>query len=293
MAQVVAVLGKGVVDPSEPLLNADDLGVLRGDGVFETANVRAGEPWLLEEHLDRMAGSARRLEIVLPDAESLRNLASEACAEFGADAEGALRLICTRGPEAGGPPTVYATVNPVAESTKLARRDGVRLAGLSIGYAADARPNAPWLLGGAKCLSYATTMSVQRHAVASGADDALWISEDGYALEGPTSTLVWLEGDVLCTVPVDTGILFGTTAAYLLDHAHTLGLTVKKARVRPAELADVDGVWMTSSVRGVAEVHTLDMRQAPAACADQSAITVPSSPMTAKLQALAGFSVPS
>src|SRR5690606_2953038 len=34
--RVVAVLGRGVVPADTPILRADDLGVLRGDGVFET-----------------------------------------------------------------------------------------------------------------------------------------------------------------------------------------------------------------------------------------------------------------
>src|ERR1700677_1233095 len=55
--QAVAVLvrldpsGPVVVDPRAPYLRADDLGVLRGDGVFERFLVRAGQPRHLEDHL--------------------------------------------------------------------------------------------------------------------------------------------------------------------------------------------------------------------------------------------------
>src|SRR5436190_348674 len=49
--RVVAVAGRGVISAATPLLRADDLGVLRGDGIFETAHVRDGRPWLLDEHL--------------------------------------------------------------------------------------------------------------------------------------------------------------------------------------------------------------------------------------------------
>ena len=49
----------GVVPADTPILRADDLGALRGDGIFETMHVRDGQAWLLDEHLDRMAALGR------------------------------------------------------------------------------------------------------------------------------------------------------------------------------------------------------------------------------------------
>ena len=57
--RVVALLGVGVVPADTPILRADDLGALRGDGIFETMHVRDGRAWLLDEHLDRMAALGR------------------------------------------------------------------------------------------------------------------------------------------------------------------------------------------------------------------------------------------
>ena len=257
--RVVAVLGRGVVPADTPVLRADDLGVLRGDGIFETLHVRAGKPWLLPEHLARMASSAARLELDLPDAAALTDLATTACAAWSSHSEGALRLVCTRGPEQGGPATVFATVAPVPAHMRAARRNGVDAVTATLGVAAHARQDAPWLLGGAKSLSYAVNMASQRWAGRQGADDVLWVSADGYALEAPTSTLVWLEGTRLCTVPPDAaGILPGTTARWLLEHAEALGCTAAERMVRPEELGATDGVWFTSSVRGCVPVRRLD-----------------------------------
>ncbi|HZE41942.1 MAG TPA: aminotransferase class IV [Stackebrandtia sp.] len=280
MAEVVAILGQGVVDAAAPILHADDLGAVRGDGCFETINVRAGQPWQLEPHLARMVRSADKLDVDFPDLADIRELCAAALAAFGAEREGALRLICTRGLESGSAPTFYATLNPVADAVIAKRRDGLRLTALSLGYPVDERGKSPWLLGGAKTLSYAVTMSAQRYATSNGYDDALWTSSDGYAFEGPTSTLLWLEGDTLYTVPADTGILAGTTSAYLLDNAPQLGLRPAEARVRVDDLPSKDGVWMASSVRGIAPVIKLDEA------------TLKESARTADLQRLAGFEVP-
>ncbi|MCO1653936.1 aminotransferase class IV [Pseudonocardia humida] len=260
---LLAVLGPDlvptVVPADTPILRADDLGAVRGDGVFETANVRGGRPWLLDAHLDRMARSAAALDLALPAREALVALADTACRAWPAADEGALRIVCTRGPESGGPPTVYATLNPITDHQRAKRRSGVAVRTLPLGIPVAVRTAEPALLAGAKTLSYAVNMACQRWATAHGADDVLWVSADGYALEAPTSSLVWLRDGVLCTVPpAETGILAGTTAAHLLSRAGELGWTAREQLVRPAELADAQGVWLTSSARGPVEVRSLD-----------------------------------
>lgn len=256
--RVVAVPGRGVIPPTTPLLRADDLGVLRGDGVFETMHVRSGRPWLLDEHLDRMARSARRLDLDLPDRDVLVDLAGQACRAWSADVEGALKIVVTRGPEDGGDSTCYATITALGDASRKLRRTGLKLGTLGTGYAADARSSAPWLLGGAKTLSYAMNMACLRWAADNGLDDALWVSSDGYVLEAPTSTLVWLERGTLYTVPESTGILAGTTARWLLGHVGTLGWHTGERMVHPRELERAAGVWLTSSVRGIVAVRELD-----------------------------------
>jgi 4-amino-4-deoxychorismate lyase len=256
---VVAVLGRGVVPADTPILRADDLGALRGDGIFETMHVRDGGAWQAGPHLDRLERSAARLELTLPPRADLLDLMALTMAAWPAGAEGALRLSVTRGPEGGGAPTVYTILSPVPAAVRRARRDGLAVVTASLGVAATARPGAPWLLPGAKTLSYAVNMASQRYALGRGAHDVLWVSADGYALEAPTSTLVWLDGDELCTVPAgSTGILAGTTARFLLDHAADAGLRAAERMVTLDELGRAAGVWLCSSVRGVAEVRRLD-----------------------------------
>jgi 4-amino-4-deoxychorismate lyase len=108
-------------------------------------------------------------------------------------------------------------------------------------------------------VSYAVNMASLRWAAAQGAEEVLWVSSEGYALEAPTATLVWLADETLWTVPPeDTGILAGTTARWLLNHAASVGFSAAERLVQPDELADADGVWLVSSVRGAAEVRSLD-----------------------------------
>src|SRR5581483_9809193 len=61
-----APLRAAVVPLDEPVLHADDEGVLRGRSVFETLRVYGGRPFMLDAHLARLAASAARLRLPAP-----------------------------------------------------------------------------------------------------------------------------------------------------------------------------------------------------------------------------------
>ncbi|MEV4823641.1 aminotransferase class IV [Micromonospora sp. NPDC049274] len=275
----IAVLGHGPVPATEPVVRGDDRGVLHGDGLFESMHLRQRRPWLRDEHLARLTASAAAIDLPLPPTAALTELLDAICADWPARVEGALRLVCTRGPEAGEP-TVYATLSEVPAAARRARRDGISVATLPLGVPATARAELTWLPAGIKSTSYAVNSAARRWARGNGVDDVLWVSSDGYALEGPTANVVWLTGDTLGTVPAaTTGILPGTTVAWLLAHADELGLSAAERMITPAELHAADGVWFASSVRGLTEVHTLN------------GVRRDRCPRTPDLQTLLGFPV--
>ena len=108
----VALGGRGIVDPDEPVLNADDEALLRGRAAFETTRVYAGSPFKLDEHLARLAGSAARIGLPPVDVEDCEKLARSALDAAG-EPEAVLRLYWTAGREGSGRPTVLALVSSV------------------------------------------------------------------------------------------------------------------------------------------------------------------------------------
>lgn len=251
----LAVLGRGLVDPATPAIRADDLGLQRGDGVFETLRISGGRIFTIDLHLERLARSAARLGIAAPPAEVWRSLAEEAVAASDAG-DGLVKLVCTRGPVAGGPVTAFALVQPMPPEAVRARTNGIDAVTLTLGVDAGARAAAPWLLGGAKTLSYAVNMASVREAEERGAADAIWIANGGEILEGPTSTVCWVTGGALRTPPTTTGILAGTTLAVVATLAPPLRFETVAGTVD--DLRAADEVLLVSSVRGVAGVRHLD-----------------------------------
>jgi 4-amino-4-deoxychorismate lyase len=257
---VLAVLtahGPELRDPTTPVLRADDFGVVRGESVFETARIAAGRPAFLPAHLARLARSADRLAIPLPDGWD--DLARVAVDAYGG-ADGVLRLICSKGPPQGEP-VGFALVTPIPAETIRGREQGVRAVTLTLGITAGIRAQSPWLLGGVKATSYAINMASLRHAQLEGADDVVWVSSDGEVLEAPTSTVAWVTGGLLVTPPADeVSILPGTTAHEVLGLCTELGTPYELRRGSADELATADEILMMSSVRGVAPVTELDGR---------------------------------
>ena len=151
-----------------------------------------------------------------------------------------------------------AVLSAVPAETLRQRTEGISVVSLGLGVPADFRAQAPWLLGGAKTLSYAVNMAALRHAAARGADDVVFTSLEGQILEGPTSTVVWSAGGVLHTPPPDTGILPGTTMARLFARAAAAGLPTAVTPGTVDDLHAADAVWLVSGVRAAATVHTLD-----------------------------------
>jgi len=245
-----------LVDPREPHLSVIDLGVTRGDGVFESLSVSGGVAQALDAHLDRFAVSAARLDLPAPDAEAWRAAILAVVAELAPGGQHVVKLVLTRGVEGEGRPTGWVIATPAPDHG--AARKGLHVVTLDRGYHHDVAETSPWLLVGAKTLSYAANAAILREAQRRGADDAILVSSDGYVLEGTTSSVVLRHGSVLATP--SSGMLPGTTQARVFEWAQGTGFETRSGLVTVAELATADAIWLVSSVRLAAPVRELDGR---------------------------------
>ena len=112
-------------------------------------------------------------------------------------------------------------------------------------------------------------MAALRHAERHGSGDVVFVSSDGFILEGPRSTVV------IATRTSDTvrlltrrrriPILRGTTQRALFDVAADKGYDCRYRALRPEDLSPPTGFWLVSAMTLAARVHTLDGRALPAA----------------------------
>jgi 4-amino-4-deoxychorismate lyase len=252
-----AAAGTGPPDPGSgrPALDPLDLALVRGEAVFEALRVYGGRPFRLRAHLDRLAASARAIDLPLPG--GLEGLAARAVAAAGGG-DLVLRLICTKGPEGAGRPAGFAICTDIPASFEDERARGLRLVLLTTATDPLVRAAAPWLLAGVKTISYATNMAAQRTARSRGADDAVLVGLGGELLEAPTASLWWRTGRTLCTPSLDLGILAGITRATLCELAPTLGLKVLEGVYTAEDLLAADEAFLSSSTRELMPVVEVD-----------------------------------
>lgn len=230
----VAIAGRGLVDPAEPVFRADDEALLRGGAAFETIRVYSGRPFLLADHLTRFRFSAGALALPAPDGvEELVALVLRA-----APADHVLRLYRTS-------QTVVATAAPLPDGLDELRAHGVSLKTFDVGP-----PTV--LLAGAKTTSYDVSFAARREAENAGADDALLIGA-GCVLEAATANVWWRRGDVLFTPAVRPGVLPGVTRAFVLSAE-----AAREGEFDVDDLFGADEAFLTSSIREVMPVVAVD-----------------------------------
>ncbi|MQA07800.1 MAG: aminodeoxychorismate lyase [Pseudonocardiaceae bacterium] len=256
--RVLVFLDGTVADPETAHIRVDDLGLLRGDGIFETVLAADGKLRELGRHLDRLERSAAMLDLPAPDRAAWERAIGTLLERWPSDRECAVKLVYTRGPEGTGMPTAFVLGQEIPEKVLRQRVDGIAVVTLERGFGPDVAERAPWLLLGAKSLSYAVNMAALREAERRGADDVLFTAADGSVLEGPTATVVITEGRTLRTPPANIGILPGTTQGGLFGWAERAGWSVKVEPLTVPELRAADAVLLLSSLRRVTRVHTID-----------------------------------
>ena len=271
-----------LADASQPQLMATDQGATRGDGVFESMLAVGGAVRKLQAHLDRLAGSAQALDLAIPAQAVWRAAISTGVAEHRTqhpapspdEDEVVVKLLVTRGPDGAESPTCWVQVSPVGALGRRQRETGIDVILLDRGYDSDVAERAPWLLLGAKTLSYATNMAALRYAHKQGAEDVIFTSSDGRVLEGPTSTVLLAHVETsddgagatrtvrrLITPQLDSGILPGTSQGALFAAAKAAGWELGYGPLEPQDLLDADAVWLISSIRLLAPVNHIDGKE--------------------------------
>jgi branched-subunit amino acid aminotransferase/4-amino-4-deoxychorismate lyase len=264
----VAVSGRGLVAPGEPVLAADDEGFTRGRAAFETLRVYDGRPFRFAQHVARLLSSAERIGLERPDATEIEQLSALAL-EAAGSSDAVLRLYWTPG-RPGGEHCAIALVSEIPAWIEETRARGQRLVSLL-----QQRRSEPWLLPATKSTSYAVSMAAEAEAKARGADDAVFVDAATIVLEGPVTNIWWREGDVLVTPSLAVGILAGETRAALLELAARAGQVVEEGVYPLERLLAADEVFTSSSVREIIPVVSVDGRTfplGPAAAALQAAL---------------------
>ncbi len=251
----------------EPSVSPLDRGFLYGDAIYEVWRTYEGVVFAWEEHLARLAASARSLHLSLPWTHDFiwGEVARTAAAfrqDSGFKGELYVRLQISRG---GGPigldpaladrPTYVILVQPcpLLAAEKLA-------AGLRVAVAGGIRRNARETLDPAwKTGNYLNNVLGLAEARAAGADEVALLNLRGELTEASTSNLGLIRDGTLCTPVLEAGILAGITRALVMGRiAPALGLRVNETTLRPEDLAGMEEAFLMSTTRDLVPVTLVD-----------------------------------
>jgi len=258
-----------IVPAATPVLTAFDRGFQLGDGVFETLRARGGRPTELAEHAARMGRSAAGLAIDVPDdlpgllASAIDDLlAAEGLA--GPTGDASIRITLSRGPFYGRGllppdehprPTLVVQAWPVPPTPVAHLEVGLRLTPSRV----RRDPENP--LSALKTTSRADYVYARVEARTAGADDALFLTIDGYLSEATSANLFLVrpgdrgaEPPELATPALSCAILAGTTRDWILRWGAAAGLTVAESLLTTRDLHEADEAFLSSSVAGILPV---------------------------------------
>jgi len=233
-----------LVAADKAMLPATDRALTHGLGLYETLKLIDGVPVFFEEHLARLEVGIEALGLERPCTPA--DLAAQICrlAEASDVRDGACRLLVTAGPPDGRPGLLIATDVRVFPDRPL---HVVTFRGV--------RVSAQF-----KAMTVMQSYLAQQAALKAGADDAILVDDEGRIFEGATSNVFILRHGGLLTTPAAGAILPGVMRAEVEKLAGEAGISLVEAYASVDQLKPDDAMILTSSVRGIVPVDTVDGR---------------------------------
>jgi len=255
--RVTVYVDGDVVGLAEARIPVTDRGLAWGDGVFEVLRTANGRPFLLERHLERLNAAASAIQLEPPDDGTITLAVSRCISEHAGDVK--IRIMVTRGDaplgtrfHAAGPCRLIVVAEPLRLPPPEVYERGIAL--LTVGRrvlpiaALDPR---------IKTLAYLDRVLALEAALQAGADEAIRLDALDRVAECATANLFYITNGTLMTPPAITARP-GVTREVVLESAHENRLSVQEHSPTLAELADADEVFVTSAVRGVMPVRSID-----------------------------------
>ncbi len=233
-----------------------DRGFMLGDSVYEIMPAYARTLFRLKEHLARLRYSLGSVGIADPHDTARWTELLEAIVDRNPWPDQTVYLQVSRGvarrdqpfPSPPVPPTVL-----IMSSELRSPADEQRKAGFKIITREDYR----WLRCDIKTTSLIANCLLRQEAVEAGCDEVILL-RNGKVTEASSSNVFIVKNDVIIAPPKDNLILPGITYDLVFELAKADELPFEVREISVAELYAADEIWLSSSIREVVPVTTVD-----------------------------------
>ncbi|HEY9665843.1 MAG TPA: aminotransferase class IV [Coleofasciculaceae cyanobacterium] len=250
MTQPICYLNGNYVAFDQAYLPLNDLGIVRGYGVFDFLRTYNGVPFKLREHVQRLQNSANLIGLSLPwPTEEIEAIAKNTL-ERNNFPEANIRIVVTGGSSADfitpmGQPSFMVIITSVSQYPREYYERGIKVITVQ----------TERFLPKSKSLSYISAISALQQAKLNNAVEALYVNQQGQVLEGTTTNLFGFRGNQLIT-PKEK-ILKGITRDVVLELAQSRFEIVEKP-INYSDLSSYDEAFITSSTKEIMPVVQVD-----------------------------------
>lgn len=250
MTQPICYLNGNYVALDQACLPLNDLGIVRGYGVFDFLRTYNRVPFKLQEHVQRLQNSANLIGLSLPwSTEEIAAIAKNTL-ERNHFPEANIRIVVTGGYSAdfitpSGQPSLMVIITPVSQYPKNYYEQGIKVITVQ----------TERFLPKSKSLSYISAISALQQAKLNQAVEALYVNQQGQVLEGTTTNFFVFRGSQLITPKKN--ILKGITRDVVLELAKNQFEIVEQP-IDYSDLSDFDEAFITSSTKEIMPVVQID-----------------------------------
>jgi len=239
------------VPSDQAMIPVDDLAVLRGYGVCDIMRTYKGKPYFLNEHIQRLENSAKKIGLSLPwQTQDIINIVLETIKKNQPIDEVNIRIVITGGSSPDffypqGRPRLIILITNINKLPDSWYEKGVKVITQKIERT----------LPDAKVISYIPAAMALKEAIKNNGIEAIYINRNMEALEGTTSNLFAFFDNTLVT-PRD-GVLKGITRQAILSLAKKIYNTEEKP-IRLEHLLKADEIFITGTNKCVVPVIQID-----------------------------------
>ena len=251
--QVPPIGGKGAVfyvngqylPENEANIHVNDLGLLRGYGVFDFFRAINGKILFLEDHLDRFEYSTGKFQLPIPHSRDELKAILQKIIELNNHPMVGIKMIVTGGYSVDGyTPTTPNFIINAKPITILDKPEGMHL--MTLEYLRE--------LPDIKSLNYMVPIYHRPKMLAMGADDYLY-HKDGLVSELSRSNIFAVVNQKIITP--SKNILHGITRKHILKIA-SYNFTVEERDLSLGEVQAADELFTTGSTKKVTAITRID-----------------------------------
>ena len=235
-----------------------DRGFLYGDSVYEATRTFNRIPFRIDQHLERLFNSAKKIELVptLTKDQILRTI--DQTIEASPHKDVLLRIILTRGTNSdlGLDPDLASNNNLIIMSKPiLPNPEWWYTTGLSMVFYLKKNTQRGSL---PKSGNYQENILAHKEALAKDAYDAIMVNTEGYVTESSTSNIWLIKDGIIQTPALKDGVLEGLTRKTLFEMAAKMSLVIKESSLTPEDFLKAHECFVTSTTRNIVPVTKID-----------------------------------